>query len=343
MAAQNGRNGHLNGNAWHSVLTLHSVSYAGFWPGQARLKLEEFIPHAAKLGYAAVMLVGKRPHLSLLDYDADGRKRLRELAEANGVRVACIAGYTDFTAGADRAEIPLPEMQAVHVMELARAARDLGAPVVRIFTGYERPEQLNHHAAWQRCVAAVKDAARRAADFGVTLGVQNHHDLALHHESLLAFLEEVDEPNCKAAFDAWAPALQGLSGEALAAAVRRIAPQTVHTTVADYTRRPRFRYLPGLTNYAPEDDEVQAVPMGEGFIDYVAFFGALRDSGFEGSIAYEMCSPIRGGGRMENLDAYARKFMEYMGGLVDAARANGAAHAAQPRSVVPSGARDQGR
>ena len=55
--------------------------------------------------------------------------------------------------------------------------------------------------------------------------------------------------------------------------------------------------------------------MGEGFIDYDAFFGALRDVDFRGSIAYEMCSPIRGGGRMENLDRYSRQFLTHMGGL----------------------------
>ena len=38
---------------------LFSVSYAGFW-GQARLSLEEFIPHARKLGYVGVELMGKR-------------------------------------------------------------------------------------------------------------------------------------------------------------------------------------------------------------------------------------------------------------------------------------------
>ena len=309
-------------------LALHSVSYAGLWPGQAALSLEEFIPHAAQLGYQSVMLVGKRPHLSLLDYDADGRKRLRDLAAAHRIRIACIAGYTDFTAGAERAEIPLAEMQAVHVMELARAARALGADIVRIFTSYERTDVLNHNAAWQRTVAAVRDASRRAADFGVTIGVQNHHDLALHHESLLAFLEEVDQPNCKASFDAWAPALHGLSGSDVAAAVRRMAPHMVHTTVADYVRRPRYRYLPGLTNYTPEDDEVQAVPMGSGFIDYPTFFSTLREAGFEGTVAYEMCSPIRGGGSVQNLDRYARQFLDYMAGH-SAAAANGHASTKQ--------------
>lgn len=302
-------------NGWSADLALRSVSYAGVWQGQARLTLEEFIPRAAVLGYRAVMLVGKRPHLSLLEYDAERRRRLRDLLEAHRIRLSCIAGYTDFTAGTDRSDIPLPEMQAIHVMELARAARDLGAPIVRIFTGYERPDVLGHHAAWDRCVAATRDCARRAAEFGVVVAVQNHHDLALHHESLLAFVEEVDEPNCKVAFDAWAPALQGLSGEELAAAVRRLAPHIVHTTVADYVRRPRFRYLPGLSNYAREPDEVQAVPMGSGFIDYLTFFAALHSAGFSGSIAYEMCSPLRGGGSLENLDAYARQFLNYMQAL----------------------------
>jgi sugar phosphate isomerase/epimerase len=307
----NGKVGESAGK-WQGDLALHSVSYAGVWQGQARLTLEEFIPRAAALGYQSVMLMGKRPHLSLLDYDLEQRKRLRDLLDAHHLRVCGIAGYTDFTAGAERADIPLPEMQAVHVMELARAARDLGAPLVRIFTGYERPEQLGHHAAWSRCVTAVKDCARRAADFGVSVGVQNHHDLALHHESLLAFIEEVDEPNCRALFDAWAPALQGLSGDEMAAAVRLLGPHIVHTTVADYVRRPRFRYLPGLSNYAPEADEVQAVPMGHGFVDYATFFEALRTIGFQGSIAYEMCSPLRGGGSLPNLDACARQFLDYM-------------------------------
>ena len=46
---------------------LFSVSYAGYW-GQHTLSIEEFIRKAAALGYPAVELGGKRPHLSILDY-----------------------------------------------------------------------------------------------------------------------------------------------------------------------------------------------------------------------------------------------------------------------------------
>jgi len=58
-------------------------------------------------------------------------------------------------------------------------------------------------------VSAIKECSRRASEFGVTIGVQNHHDLAAGFESQYDMIAAVDEPNCKALFDAWAPALHG--------------------------------------------------------------------------------------------------------------------------------------
>jgi sugar phosphate isomerase/epimerase len=287
---------------------LHSVSYAGVWPGQARLTLDAFLERARALGFDGVMLMAKRPHLSPLDYDADARRRLRGQLDRLGLAVACLAGYTDFCMGGDRPEIPAREMQVLHVRELARLAHDLGCRLVRVFTGYHHG-QVPVEQEWNWCVASLRECAREAARFGVTIGVQNHHDTAVHHESLRDLLEEIGEPNCKAMFDAWAPALQGCD---LAAAVRTMAPYLVHTTVADYVRRPRFRYRPQLVNYAAEEDAVRAVPLGEGFIDYRGFFRALREVGYQGHVAYEMCSPLQGGGGEENLDRCARCFLEYL-------------------------------
>jgi sugar phosphate isomerase/epimerase len=287
---------------------LHSVSYAGFW-GQACLSLEQFLERARSLGYGAVMLMAKRPHLSVLDLASAARKQLCNHLERLGLRIACLAGYNDFGLGGDRPEIPTHEMQVLHIRELCRLARDLDCGLVRVFTGYPNartsPDQL-----WQACVRGLRESAREAATFGVTLGVQNHHDTAVHHESLIDLLDEIGEPNCKAMFDAWAPALQGVD---LRAAVRQMAPYLVHTTVADYVRRPRFRYDAGLVNYLPEAAAVRAVPLGEGFIDYRGFFEALREIGYSGYVAYEMCSPLRGGGSEANLDRCARKFLAYLG------------------------------
>lgn len=38
----------------------------------------------------------------------------------------------------------------------------------------------------------------------------------------------------------------------------------------------------------------------------------LRDGGFDGTPAYEMCSPLRGGGTVGNLDVCARRFLEWL-------------------------------
>lgn len=287
---------------------LHSVSYAGVWPGQHRLSLDEFLLKARQLGFDAVMLMAKRPHLSLLDYDAALRQRLRARLADLRLHVACLAGYTDFCMGIDRPDIPAREMQIIYVRELCRLAHDIGCGLVRIFTGFER-DGASLEQQWNWCVDSLGECARFAAPLGVTLGVQNHHDVAVHWQSLLDLLHEVDDPHCKAMFDAWAPALHG---DDPAVAVKEMAPYLVHTTVADYVRRPRFRYQPALVNYGREADAIRAVPMGEGFIDYRAFFGALREIGYQGYVAYEMCSPLRGGGSEENLDRCARQFLRYM-------------------------------
>lgn len=283
---------------------LHSVSYAGVWPGQARLRLEDFLVKAAELGYRGVMLMAKRPHLSVLDYGREECLRLREKMDALGLRCAVVAGYTNFSAGAERPDVPLAEIQLGHVEALCRRAADLGAPVVRIFTAYEHADFPQH-----RLVDILREAADRAARYDVIVGVQNHHDCASHYLSLRDLLEAVNHPHCKACFDAWTPALQG---DNLEAAARTMAPYTVHTTAADYQMRPRFRYQAAQVNFEPLTPAAFAVPMGEGFINYRAFFAGLREGGYRGPVAYEMCSPLRGGGSVENLDRCARVFVNFL-------------------------------
>lgn len=288
-------------------LLLHSVSYAGLW-GQAALTVDAFIDKAAELGYTGVMLMAKRPHLSVLDYGKDRRAELRRRIETAGLRKVCIAGYTNFTGDLEHGEVPHREIQICYVLELARLAHDLGSSLVRIYTGYENAS-AGFASQWNLVVETLRECARRTRELGVTIGVQNHHDLAVGYESMYDLIETVGEPNCRAMFDAWAPALQGAD---LHTAAKQMAPITVHTTVADYQLRPRFRYNSAVVNYEPLTPYVQAVPMGEGFIEYTDFFRGLREGGFSGSTAYEMCSPLLGGGGLDNLDRYARRFLEYM-------------------------------
>ncbi|WP_157605099.1 sugar phosphate isomerase/epimerase family protein [Schlesneria paludicola] len=286
---------------------LFSVSYAGFW-GQASLDLPQFIRRAAQLGYSNVMLAGKRPQLSILDTDERQLELLVETLDNAGVACPVIAAYIDL-GHAGAVEVPFLEMQIAYVESLCRIGARLGANVVRVFTAYES-DQLPFQGLWQRTVTAIQEMADRAQSFGVTIAVQNHHDLAVHTTALLELLQDIDRSNCRLGFDAWSPALRG---EDLYEAARIAAPHTVITTNADYVRLPRFRYCPAHVNYQPAAPEyMRAVPFGAGCIDYARFFRGLHDGGFNGVASYEMCSPLRGGGSLENLDECARQYLRWM-------------------------------
>jgi sugar phosphate isomerase/epimerase len=287
-------------------LNLFSISYAGLW-GQDSLPLDDFIGKAASLGYDGVMLAGKRPHLSVLDTDDRRIDQLRLQLTKYNVSCDVIGAYTDFSMSSS--ELPSTELQISYLEQLARIAQQLDTKVVRVFTAYEKPTEAPL-ACWRRLTGIFQEACDRVAEFGVTLAIQNHHDVAIATPALLEFLADIDRPNCKLGFDAWSPALRG---EDLYEAAKLAAPHTVITTNADYVRFPQFQYRPELVNYSRNDvDMVRAVPFGEGFIDFGAFFAGLTEGGFDGIATYEMCSPLRGGGSVENLDHCATRFLNWM-------------------------------
>jgi sugar phosphate isomerase/epimerase len=282
-------------------IALHSVSYGGVWPGQVALPLEQVIEKCGRFGAAGVMLMAKRPHASVLDMTGARLEQLRAALDRAGVAAACIAGYTDVGAGWDFPDNPYAEKEVLYLVRLAEMAAALGAPVVRVFTAFERPGD-SLARLHERVVRVLREAADRAAPLGVTIGIQNHHDHAAHYLALRDLLDEIDRPNCRACFDAWACFQHG---DDLAAAARVMAPYTVFTTVADYEVRRRFRYHPPLVSYEPQQPYLQMVPLGEGVIDYPAFLGGLRAGGYDGWVGFEMCAPFVRGGSEQTLDAVA--------------------------------------
>lgn len=290
---------------------LHSVSYLGIWRGQTQLSVDEFLVKAKELGYEGVMLVAKRPHVSPHDYDKAARARLKAKIDSLGLTLVGLAGYTDFTAGIDKPGIPNAEIQAAWVGEIAELAKDLGTNMVRVFTGYERPG-VPYDKQYADVVSGLKMAGKLAAEYGIMLVVQNHHDIALHHDAMYWLLKEVNMPNVLAGWDAWSPSLEGLTAEQLRESIIIMKPFIVNTIAADYVSHPRFTYINNLTNYQAEQPVMRAVPMGQGIIDYKTWFAALKEIGYQGWVVYEMCEVLDGGGSIENLDKTARIFLEYM-------------------------------
>ncbi len=290
---------------------LHSIGYSGLWRGQAQLTVDEFLVKARELGYDGVMIMAKRPHLSPLDYDKEARAKLKKKISDLGLTLVGLAGYSDFTAGIDKPGIPHTEIQAAYIGQVAELASDLGTKMVRIFTGYERPG-VPYDKQYAMVLEGIKLAAREAAKFGVTLVVQNHHDIAIHHDAMYWMLKEINLPNVMAGWDAWSPTLEKLSKEEIRQSVFKMKPFIVNTIAADYVVQPRYHYDNQLTNYVADTPVMRATAMGKGIIDYDNFIGALKEIGYQGYLVYEMCEVLDGGGSIENLDKTAREFLKYV-------------------------------
>lgn len=288
-------------------LGLFSVSYAGLW-GQEALTTDEFLRRAADLGFSGVLLMAKSPHLSPARVADAELRRVADTLKETGLTLIGLAAYNDFLLTGP-AEVPILEMQLQYIQACARIAHELGGTTVRVFTGYPA---VDGNSTRDRALvaAALREAGDRAREHGVALAVQNHHPLAVETTEMHRLLTELDHPNVRAGFDAWNLFLRG---EDLYDAAKRMAGLTQLTIAADYVTVPRYEYHPALVNYSRVyPDLVRAVAMGEGGVDYPAFFRGLRDGGYDGWAVYEMCSPVDGGPTAANLDAKARAFLEYM-------------------------------
>ena len=290
---------------------LHSIGYAGVWRGQATLTVDEFLVKAKELGYDGVMLMAKRPHLSPLDYDKEARARLKKRIADLGLTLVGLAGYSDFTTGLDKVGIPHTEIQAAYIGQVAELAADLGTDIVRIFTGYDRPG-VPYDRQYALVVEGIRMAALQAQKYGVTLAVQNHHDVALHHDEMYWLMKDIDMPNVKVGWDAWSPNLEGLTQEEIKASIYKLKPYIIQTIGADYVPMQRYRYDNQLTNYLPEPPAMRATQMGKGIIDYDTFFGTLKEIGYQGYLIYEMCEVLEGGGSIQNLDYTAKEFLKFV-------------------------------
>jgi len=199
------------------------------------------------------------------------RAHLRSHAEKLGLRVACIAD-TRIS----------PQIWSIATFRIAnsrsgtyRARRNgagFGMRPGEGFYWYEHPSAMLD-AQSKMVVESLRECAERSAELGVTIGVQNHHDIACDFESLYELIREVNAPNCRAMFDAWAPALQGVDLES--AAAKMAGDHGVYND-SELCGAAPF----SVSSHAGELREavatVQAVPVDEGFIELPVFSRAAR-------------------------------------------------------------------
>lgn len=289
-------------------LALHSVSYSGVWGGQTRLSLEDFIKKAAHLGYDGIELAAKRPHASPLDMDGARRDGIKALIASHGLTLFCMASYHDFSTFFQHSDMAYMEKELVYMKNVLELANDLDCKLVRTYTGYFK-DSVPYRDQWDSCIKGIKECAKMAKKYGITIGVQNHSCIASDPDSLLDFLAEVNEDNVKAVLDA--PFIVN-HGKPIGETVKKYGNLIVHTHLTDFIRRKKYRYIPETVTFEDNGMEMIAVPVGEGETGYGEFLKALNGIGYQGALSYEMCSPLVGGGDEHNLDRCAKKSLEFV-------------------------------
>jgi sugar phosphate isomerase/epimerase len=289
-------------------MCLHSVSYSGTWGGQTFLSLKQFISKAAELGYECVEFAGKRPHASPLDMGKKERREIRELLSDKGMTLACVASYHDFAVYFEHMDMAYMEKELLYMKSIIEMTHDMGGSLVRTYTGYFK-DGVPYRLQWESCVKGIKESAKIASEYGITIGVQNHSCIASDPDSLLDFMAEIDEPNVSVVLDA--PYIDNHS-KPLYETVLKYKGKIVHTHLTDFIRREKYRYIPETVTFESNGMEMIAVPVGQGGIDYAEFIRALKEIGYDGALSYEMCSPLVGGGSEENLDRCAGETLSYV-------------------------------
>ena len=161
------------------------------------------------------------------------------MADGEGIEIYAVAGNNDFSSPICEHR----EAQIVYMRELIRMASDFGAPAVRAFFAWpgvtKHPQLASYTVAREhlgslssaanetattgdRCRDALAECSRYAADYGVTLALQNHAPIVTSYKDVLRMIQQVNSPRLKACLDL--PLLSDKSPEGIRAATSELGP-----------------------------------------------------------------------------------------------------------------------
>ena len=310
---------------------LYSVSYAGLWYDGPPLTIKEFVDRAKRLGFQGVELDARAPHALPYLLDDRARQDIAQYVADQGLELCAVAANNDFSS-------PVTEHREANVqmvVELIEMCKDLGAPVLRIFTAWRGSSFLNGRGTyevarpgydrafpetpemdrWIYCLDCFKIVARFAEQAGVTLALQNHPPVVRNSADCLAMANEVNSPNFKLSFDisgerAWQDT------EAVLNQARQIGDCWAHSHYSGDFRRDEHgkavRYPLGRA-MGPRE--------GNMMWNYDAWVQAMFATQYNGYACYEACTPTYlANGRLvpiEMIDQRVQLAREFMQDLFD--------------------------
>jgi len=274
---------------------LYSISCSGTWfKDRPALTVEEFVDTAKKYGYQGVEIDLKRPHGSPLDLNTNRCKQIRTYIEDKGLELFSVAANNTFAT-------IVPEQlenELLMVREQIRVAKDLGAPILRVFVAwrgvtkrdgiatYEPTRFPEYYGALkyqlvQNIIAGLKEVSKYAEDAGIILALQNHDPILKNYGDMLDFVKWVGSPNLKCSYDCpcegWEKSRQ--TDEYQRNAVLAVGDLQVLTHASGEFKEHKDGSIEVL-KYS-SDHEIPP--------NYPAFVKALKEINYKGYISFEFC------------------------------------------------------
>lgn len=283
--------------------SLDAVNYGAYFYNGDPLSMEAIVDRAAKFGYDAVDLWPHRPLCFPPDFSKENRKNLLSYAKGKGIEFAAVDACTNFMR-TDHILVPHLEKELLYVRSCCELAADLDCKVIRIlpaFIGYfwqefwdkgycqtamhsrtlEVSTQDDYLLEWDSVRAGVIESGKIAKEYGVTLAVQGHPPVVNCVQDLIDLVDEVDMDHVKIGLDL--PLFDKQDEEYIRKIVLQIGKKMAHS----HTLGVQLRYGPSGVVYASQE----VVP-GDGIENWLPFFKACKEIGYEGYFAYEQCAPF---------------------------------------------------
>lgn len=243
-----------------------------------KLPLPEVIKLASEIGYEAVELMGRDPHLSV-DTTPQKAKELHSMIQGEGLATSCLATYTGGYSSKTDAECQQTFDEFKRFVELATI---LDCKLVRHAPGGPREGEADE-SNYQRAAEWMQKAADFAAPAGVKV-VMEIHDGGLIESAYGAkrLLDLIDRPNAGVIHDAGNMYISKADfGEE---SVEVLGDKLFHVHVKDELR---VADLSDPSSFRVREEFFAHRLLGEGGADHLPLFKALVKKGYDGYLSAE--------------------------------------------------------
>jgi sugar phosphate isomerase/epimerase len=312
--------------------SLDTVGYGGYFTAGENLPLEDAMRRASHFGYDAVCIYAHRPIGFPMDFDADRRKRIKDLAAELDLEFGAVVCCTNFLE-ANHVLLYAQEKEILYVREALRLAKDLGIRIVRVlaaFFGYfqnayagqgygnpafeSRSRRVSRNEdwleAWHQTRKGLREVALMAQDQGLTLALQTHPEITCNNEETLEMIEEVNVPSVKVGLDL--PLFESHEPDFVRQTVRRMKGLIVYSHSIAIAKKFTVAGIPFGWDEVPPGSPRDPCP-------WRVFMETCKEIGYQGYLSHEQCSPIIvKGHRIAGLDEVDRRYREalqYLKGL----------------------------